>query len=89
MANLLTSRKHVHNEPKDWAQKVAADATDRDGWPIRVTAEVTCQRGNSSWTGLVDLVYLDHKDRLFVDVRVDGGLRTFRPGECRVHRSGS
>jgi hypothetical protein len=71
---------------EDWAQRTPANLVDRDAWPIRATAAVTCRRNGKRTSGIVTDTYLDHKRKPVVEVSTDFGSRLFRPEECKIQR---
>lgn len=87
MATLLTGRTKVAPRAVlPCSVRTPAEMADRDGWPIRETARVTCRRNGKRVSGTVLGTFKDHRDREMVEVSTTHGLRLFRPHECRVQR---
>ena len=78
--------KHKPAPVQEWAQRTPARLVDRDAWPIRATAEVSCRRKDRYAHGAVTDTYLDYRQRPVVEVLTDYGTRYFRPEEVRVVR---
>ncbi|GAG02548.1 unnamed protein product [marine sediment metagenome] len=80
------NRKTATAPLQEWAQRTPALLVDRDAWPIRKTAEVSCRRKRTYARGAVTDTYLDHRQRPVVEVSTEHGTRYFRPEEVRVVR---